>query len=239
MKKIVTGSTPGGAPLYLGDFKTTFNDEIWDAMQALLSGYDSDTEGLIISGCVISGAGPYNMTAGIVYLNGEFMRIDAQVGIGLPQYIQPLATVNTSRQFENNTNQVLFEEKSATVAGSAPGAGQYVAITSTTDAEDRRIGKYQQPKTKVLPIGVWNMDADGSSPNIPHGINSGKIVGYQIMIFDDSGVGKMFVEDLGAVLTSYDATNFSITRIIGGQFDTASYDSTAINRGFITVFYTI
>lgn len=252
MKKIVTTTTPGGAPIRLPDFKTTFNDEIWDAMQALLSGYDADTEGLIVSGCVISGAGPYNMTAGIVYLNGEFMRIEAQTGLSLPQYIQPDSTVDTSRQFEDNTTQVLFQEKSATVDGSAPGAGQYVAITSSTDI-DRRLRKpvtidpasVSQIIKKVINIGVWDMDSS-STLAVAHGISDyTKIKSVFVMIRtdDDAFITSMYSLEynpgvLAAGSFAIDSVNINMARS-SGIFDDPTFNKTSgsFNRGWITIEY--
>lgn len=141
MKKITQLAETGGAPIYFDDFRDVFNLEIWNAMEALLSGYTSDTEGVIVSGCTVGGSGPssYTISAGIVFLDGEFMRLAAQTGLSLPQYIKADTAVNTQRTFDDTNLKTLYITKGATVAGSAPGAGQYVSITSTTDPENRRL----------------------------------------------------------------------------------------------------
>lgn len=159
MKKIVTTTTNGGGPLSLTDHKTVFNDEVWDGIEALLSGYTSDTEGVIVSGCVVGGSGPssYTISAGIVFLNGEFMRLPAQTGKSLPQYIQPDTPINTQRTFASAVLTTLFVEKSATVAGSTPGAGQYIAITTTTDGEDRRLALEVKGKWTTIALSAgWS-----------------------------------------------------------------------------------
>ncbi len=138
MKKINSTGQTGGAPVNQEDLRTVFNDEIWDAIEALLSPFSADTEGVIVSGCVISGGGPYDISAGIVYLNGEFMRLAAATGQTLPKYIAPATAVNDNRVFADQTTKTLFITKGAELVGSAPGGSQYVAITTTTDPDDRR-----------------------------------------------------------------------------------------------------
>lgn len=133
-----TSTALGGAPVYDDDLLDIFNSEIWGAMQAIFSPYDSDTEGVIVSGCVISGSGPYNISAGIVYLNGEFMRINAFTSLSLPFYIQPDTVTTEPRTFADSTVNAVITVKIATVGGSAPGSGQYIAVTSPTDPDDRR-----------------------------------------------------------------------------------------------------
>lgn len=142
MKKIVTTSTTGGAPIYLDDFKDVFNDEIWDAMQGLLlSSYETDTEGIIVQGCNVGGSGPssYSISGGIVFIDGEFRRLTAATGLSLPQYIKAATDSNTSRTFEDTTIKTLFVTKSADLQTTVPVSGQYVAITTTTDPDDRRL----------------------------------------------------------------------------------------------------
>jgi hypothetical protein len=139
MKKINSSGQLGGMPINQGDMREVFNSEIWDAMEALLYTFDADTQGVIVSGCVISGSGPYDISEGIVYLNGEFMRLPAATGQTLPKYIAPAAAVNDNRVFADTTTKTAFITKSAELVGSAPGVGQYIAITSSTDPDDRRI----------------------------------------------------------------------------------------------------
>lgn len=141
MKKITQVAETGGARIDFNDFRDVFNDEIWDAIEAIFSPYNTDTEGVIISGCVVGGSGPssYTLSAGIVYLGGEFMRVSAASGLSLPQYIKAATAVNTTRTFEDTTIKTLYITHSADLSGSIPGAGQYVSITTTTDPDDRRL----------------------------------------------------------------------------------------------------
>jgi hypothetical protein len=79
------------------------------------------------------------MTAGIVYLNGEFMRIAAATNQSFTKYIAPAAVVDDDRQFADGTTNTIFETKSAELVSSPPGAGQYITINTLTGAEDRRV----------------------------------------------------------------------------------------------------
>jgi hypothetical protein len=136
MKKF-TATANGGAPIHSDDRRTIFNEEFWDVIEGLFSPYLTDTQGIIVSGCVISGGGPYDISEGIVFLDGEFMRLPAQTGQTLPKYIKAATAVNDSRTFADGSTGTMAVTKSAELAGSAPGT-QYIAITSITDPDDRR-----------------------------------------------------------------------------------------------------
>jgi hypothetical protein len=138
MKKF-TATSLGGAPVDAADLKKIFNDDLYSAIEGILSPFSLTTEGIIVSGCIISGGGPYNISAGVVYLNGEFMALPAQTGVSLPQYIQPDTVVSDTRTFADSTTHEVASTKSAKVGGSAPGSGQYIAITSVTDPDNQRL----------------------------------------------------------------------------------------------------
>lgn len=252
MKKITQSATTGGAPIYLDDFKDVFNDEIWDAMQALLAPFDSDTEGIILSGCVVSGAGPYDISAGIVYLDGEFRRFAAQTGVSLPQYIKAATDVNTTRTFEDTTIKTLYVTKSADIDSSAPGSGQYIAITTSTDPNDRRWkrpvlldGPNKTLHKKVIEIGDWNMNSD-SSIGVNHGLqNYKKIRSISVIIRDDTDTdyndlcqfrpGVYSAPD--GSTTGVTSTLIALSRTSGQTFAAAAYSTTSFNRGWVTISY--
>ncbi len=150
MKKITSVADLGGGPVTKEDLRTVFNDELWDAIEAILGMFSANTEGVIVSGCVISGGGPYDITAGIVYLNGEYMRLPALTGQTLPKYIAPATAVNDNRLFSDATTHALYITKSAELVGSAPGAGQYIAITVSTDPDDRRLQNLIHLRSDVI-----------------------------------------------------------------------------------------
>ena len=135
MKKYVNPVPSGGAPLHNNRLTTELNEEIWNAMEALLSKYDADTEGVIVSGCVLSdNAGNFDMTAGIVYLNGEFMRIAAATNQTFPSYIIPSTVTYIQKTFADATPKNLIEVSGAELDGSTPVSGQYITISSLTAA---------------------------------------------------------------------------------------------------------
>lgn len=159
MKKITQVADTGGGPITKADLRVVFNLEIWDVLEAMFEGYDTDTQGIIVSGCELSGSvGNYTISAGIVYLDGEFRRFAAQTGLSLPQYIKAATDTNDSRTFEDASSKVLFITESADLATSAPGT-QYVPFTSTTSADGRR---FNRPLTSTVTkkSKQINMNAD-------------------------------------------------------------------------------
>lgn len=254
MKKITQVAETGGAPIYFDDFRDVFNLEIWNAMEALLSGYTSDTEGVIVSGCTVGGSGPssYTISAGIVFLDGEFMRLAAQTGLSLPQYIKADTAVNTQRTFDDTNLKTLYITKSATVAGSAPGAGQYIAITSTTDPDGRRLKRAVMSVdsnitlyTKVLNLGDWNMDSTDTL-TVTHSVTDyKKIRSMSVIIRDDADSAYANLEGFRSGvysapdggITDIGSTTITLFRTAGQTFDGANYNATGYNRGYMTIVY--
>lgn len=252
MKKITQAVTPGGAPIYLDDFKGVFNDEIWDAMETFLYPYTSDTEGVIVSGNVIGGSGPssYTISGGIVFLNGEFMRLPVFGGLSLPFYIIPATPVNTTRTFEDTVIRTLFITKDADVDTVPPGAGQYITVSSSTYQDSRRLKKLMTSNTmlltKIIDIGVWDMDATPSI-SVPHGLaDFNKIrypIGVTIRSDDDALIPSIAqLDGNGAIAGSIGGiagTDITLSRVALGGFDSTDFDKTSgsFNRGWIKITY--
>lgn len=132
MKKLTTATDLGGAPIYKSDFRTLFNVDIWDCVQGLLSMYNATTEGVIVSGCVVTpNAGNFDMTTGVVYLNGVFMRVPAVTNQTFPKYIQPGTVVNDSRIFADGSTHTVMVDTPAICQAGIPGSGQYITISTT------------------------------------------------------------------------------------------------------------
>lgn len=251
MKKVVSATDLGGAPFFKNDLREVFNSEIWAAMQAILSPFDTDTEGIIVSGCVITAnASNFDITAGIVYLNGEFMRLAAATNQSFTKYIAPATPTSDSRTFADGTTHAVVQTKNAELVGSAPGAGQYVTIATLTGAADRiwrpLINEDHKLRTKIINIGDWDMDASSSSGPISHGITGGvaKIKHISVLIYNDAataaypypyttisdGLGQLEIAAIGT-------SSITLHRRTGGFFDDAIFDSTGYNRGIITLLY--
>lgn len=258
----------GGAPFTNEDLNDVFQDEIWAAMQAMLSQYDSDAEGVIVSGCVVTpNASNFDMTAGIVYLNGEFMRVDAVTNQTFTKYIKASTPTNVTRTFNDAASKTFIIEKKAEVSGTADGGGQEITISSIYSSLYRRLeflngshavkilsdGTQSTKKvfTKILEIGDWNMDTTATK-TIAHGLDETKIRRVDAVIINDAGntlpLSQLFnaVNPPGAnqwetwfpvTTTGWNTTNIVLTRMDGSVFDGTSYDSTSYNRGWITIFY--
>lgn len=209
MKKIVSTSDLGGAPIFKNDLREVFNSEIWDAIEALLSPYDSDTEGIIVSGCVITAnAANFDITAGIVYLNGDFMRLPAATNQTYTKYIAPATATEDSRTFADGTTNGVVETKLAELVGAAPGAGQYITIASLFARENRLLettGKilliddgstgvlgttrsYKTIKKRLVRIGIWDMVANAEY-SLKHDISDlrNRFISMTVKIFADAG----------------------------------------------------
>lgn len=164
MKKY-TSTALGGAPVDNDDLLDIFNSEIWAVIQAKLSMFDSDIEGIIISGCVTTAnAGNFDMTAGIVYLNGEFMRVAAATNQTFTKYIAPSTPVNDDRQYADGTTNTIAVTKGAGLVSSAPGSGQYLKIASLIDLDERRT-PFAPPKwNDITPINGWTAGTGQDKP---------------------------------------------------------------------------
>lgn len=89
---------------------------------------------------------------------------------------------------------------------------------------------------KIVEIGAWNMDAN-STVNVAHGLTSTKIRNWDVIIYDDGGLGYKF-EKYGAGSTELTATNIVLDRINGGDYDSTDFDNSVDNRGYVTIWYT-
>lgn len=99
--------------------------------------------------------------------------------------------------------------------------------------------------TKFVNIGDWDMDADDTKA-VAHGVSDHrKIRTVEVMVRDDSdngpynlalGFSPSSMTPNGGV-TSVDATNINLQRLISGVFDSASFNSTGFNRGWLTIRY--
>jgi hypothetical protein len=104
--------------------------------------------------------------------------------------------------------------------------------------------------TKEIQIGNWNMQGAASLHTVPHGLSATEwksIRRITVVIRDDSDGYYTDLTQFQLFLTgtpsacvhSWDATNISLARQIGNEFDNASYSTPpASNRGWITFEYT-
>ena len=106
--------------------------------------------------------------------------------------------------------------------------------------------------TKIIDIGDWNMDASGTPVAYPlnTGIDGSKIRSISVAIRTDADAGTKKIHDLRTPNNYPDAPalggHFSVDpntgwvfliRTAGGPFDSADYNSTSYNRGWVTITY--
>jgi len=98
--------------------------------------------------------------------------------------------------------------------------------------------------TKIVNIGDWNMQASATK-NVAHGVDVELIRDVKAMIFTDTGSTVILPLD------SYNAVTFTIDggvryidpihvelgRKPGGYFDSADFNATSYNRGYILITY--
>lgn len=136
MKKFLSTDL-GGAPVTKEDLRTIFNDDIWDAMEALLLNANS---AIVVSGCVLSdNAGNFDMTAGVVFIDGQFLRVGAVTNQTFTKYIRQATAVNDSRTFADGGTHDVATSYTAEV-NAAAGGGQVLTISSLTSLDGKRLG---------------------------------------------------------------------------------------------------
>ena len=161
MKKYVNPIPAGGAPLHNNRLNTELNAELWESIQSLLSGFTAQgagENGLVVSGCVVTAnAANFDITAGIVFLDGEFMRLPAYTNQTFTKYIAAKAVSYESKVFADGGTKNLIEVKEAELVGAAPGVGQYITISSVPDILSHRWdGMNGYKNTTVSPINSWS-----------------------------------------------------------------------------------
>lgn len=157
MKQYVNPLPTGGVPIFSENVNDALQKEIMDAVQAVASAV-ADGQALIVTGCVFAniGGSNYSMSAGIVLLDGVLMRIDAVASTTLTKYIAAGTPTIVTAAFEDGGTKNLTTETKATLQGSAPGAGQYITITSVNFAGPPSIGSYLLPTTDGA-VGTANL----------------------------------------------------------------------------------
>jgi len=248
MKKLISPESNGGVPIYMSDI-INLQDEAWKGILGPLSIFDSDVQGVAVSGCVATGSSTLVITAGHVYLNGELMYFPGTGSIAAPAFIVPDTVANQARVFnDGTTHNVTVTKNAKAMSGSAPGGTQYIKIDT-----DAIVNTYLRAFTakitptlkKVINIGAWNMQG-GSSKTVAHGLAFAKIVQVGVYIINDAATTKLPLigNDQGLSGSDVngthetDATNITMWSTSTGSFGgTSLYSSTGASRGFIIIDY--
>jgi len=93
----------------------------------------------------------------------------------------------------------------------------------------------------VIDIGDWDMDAD-TTKDVAHGLTLANLRSITATIRNDDGTVyyQLAGHDgnlLPAQVEYIDATNVRLIRKNGQQFDSADFDSTSYNRGWIHIWH--
>lgn len=229
MKKF-TSTDLGGAPIFKGDLFGIFNKDIWTAVEALLSPFNSDTQGIVVSGCVTTNnAGNFDMTAGVVYLNGEFMEIPSYTNQAFTKYIAPSSVVDDTRTFQDGSSHVVASKTSAGIYGSAPGSGQYLTIASLTDLDDRRWSTLFVRGTNKTPIPWTNITLINSWASV-----SGQTAQYMMDSFgqvhlrgvlDGTGLTNAVFANIPTGITHATDRDVATFRFNGSAFEVIGFEA--------------
>ena len=239
----------GGLPLVLDDLRWFFgrlgspNEGIYQAFNNLLRGFGDN---FIVQGVVASGSSPnVAITEGWVLLDGELIKVDAQTGIDTTtdnKFVK-VTTFDSrgNKTFQNATVEDTYEKNRAVVQGTTGNLDFDAKTCLDLKNQADFLSSTVVLKKKIIEIGDWNMDTT-VNVSISHGLaDHTKIRSVQAMIRDDSDVGiaplNRFVDFANGLsdggINVINATTINLVRRTGGLFDTAAFDSTSFNRGFI------
>ena len=127
---------------------------------------------------------------------------------------------------------------------SAASSVRYVAQVYKQGASDYAQPVVMEARRRVIYIGAWNMDST-SQLDVAHGLDVGKVRSVaSVSIVSDGDVNSPLPIDYSAVGGAVQGTFYlngaddvRLYREIGGFFDSASFNATDINRGWITLWY--
>lgn len=260
MKKYIDPIPDGGAPLHNNRITTQFQNDLWSAIEGMMSEFSNNPTGnygIIVSGGeVVDNAGNFDIAAGVVYLNGKFLRLAAATNQTFTKYIAAKTVSYEAKTFADGGSKNLIVVEEAELVGSAPGSGQYITISSLTSANIRNIKargngviyrnsagveSFRSTIKKILESGDWNMDATGTKL-VAHGLSDvSKIISIKATIYNDAADATYDIyqsttgADVNAWISGVGATNVSLERLTGGFFDSTDFNATSYNRCKIVI----
>jgi hypothetical protein len=132
------------------------------------------------------------------------------------------------------------------LAGKVAKAGDVMTGSLEIQGGFRTLNSGPYLLTKVVEIGDWNMDTSNTK-DVAHGLaNHKKIRSVSVIVRDDTDANYddllhriNFIDpDLPAAgINQINATDIQLYRHNGRQFDSAGYDSTPFNRGWVIIVY--
>lgn len=250
MKKIKTSDIvdPNISQPITGKSLTFLQDGTQEAIQqvstALIGGQSAG--GSILWGCVETdlGGGNFSCTAGAIISGpGEIYLVDevVSVAIGSSSAFKVAITNDPTADpltFTDGVARNVHNIRKALYTDLTTGPGDLITVYSVLTRADKTL-------EKVIEIGAWDMDATASL-NIAHGVTPSKITSLDVMIINDGGGGFTDKLDGDPALSgqaqgyaSVFNTFIKVSRLAAGFFDSATFNDTGINRGYITIRYTL
>ena len=226
-------------------------------MAVSLTEYDSDLEPEIAEGSVLEiGGAVYEAAAdepitgwgGIGNSNDVYILIDAGTLGAVFTLVAPTWSTTKQGWYDGLDRYVAKLYKDA--------GGDYTLKRIMAEAQqtptDAAIPKIVSDvagvllRCKVIETGDWNMDTLATL-SVDHGLDYTKIRAIRVLVRDDSGylrpdgIASALDTSIGPQVFIYtvSATAIGIHRVTGSSFDSTSYDSTAYNRGWVTIWYEV
>ena len=219
-----------------------------------LTQFVTSAQSLIASGSAIEIANAFFLADGNVTPNASSW---TAVGTGNVAYISLLpagsAGVQTLSAWYSDTAPTWVTSKAGWYA-SAASLTRYVASVLKTGTDSYEWANiltnvHGDLQTRRIGIGDWNMDDPGlTSVTIAHGLAAqDQLRSVNVIIFQDDGA-KSFALDRPNTNTDFDtqggvleiaAAGVKLARRGHGAFDSADFNATGFNRGFITIEYAL
>ncbi len=221
-------------------------EALFNLFKAILYSYTTD-DVIILDGLVftLTNSGNTNTwTAGAIGYNGEIYTVAAGAVTKTGGQAFVFKNIETYSAldpviFKDLTSHSVHQIRRITIQAGTTGSG----IADYNGATVKR-----KIKTKIIPIGDWNMVSD-SSVDVAHGLSSSnflKIKEIEVIIINDGG-DKLYniLKNYGAgvvgggvfEINSTDVTLSRSASINGGFFDDTDFDSHPYNRGYISIKY--
>lgn len=263
MKSIETTNIAGSAKApFTKSTHDHYNDAIQETTSALVKGilgsYTPD-DIIILYGCEVTATipGTSSITAGAIYYNTKIYQVDSSASLIttgsdtlvwgiITTYLPGDSTLVWSDGVIRNLHRIDKLKLSAGASGSGLANYNGATVKYLSEFIPKTDGEIKL-RTKVVEIGVWDMDTNANT-TIAHGLTgSFRILGVSVIIQNDSSNGNYDLLNSsntppsrdGSLSTStgLDSAFIPISRLTGGFFDTTSFNDGAINRGWVKIDY--
>jgi hypothetical protein len=250
-------------PLFVEDIQNSTSD-LLEAMQSICGLTASDFA--IISGLEYS-VGTY--TAGIVWIYGQFYRVDAAISEN--SYLQPTTVSVYNKLFGDAVSRPTYDtyaavESLVTGSGFSPQfvgdmntyrinltflKSKFSGFTANKNIISNSLGVIEADNIsdfsykKVVAMGSWNMDSTATK-TFSTGLINKQIISISFIINSNGLVSVTGITSETGIADftnqlKYDfkqsSGNLAINRANAGYYDSAPFNDTTTNRGYIVIEY--